>query len=468
MHMTERPQRLALLLCVLLAPSLASCLARKSYKAPETPKAELYRSAAEDSGGGESLAEIAWSEVFTDSTLQGLITEAIAANLDLQIAAARIESAEANLLQGRGGLWPSVSVQASAAASRFGEAPSPGSGLSSQQYQLYASASWEADLWGKLTSVKKAALAQLLASEAYKRAVQTRLVADVARSYFSLLALDQQLQITEKTVETRLAYEETIELLKQSGVVTGADVEQSRANRLSAQLLLPDIKLQIRDLENTLSILLARPPGPIARSSLAEQEPRALLSTGVPSRLLQNRPDVQQAELGVRVAFEMINVARAYFYPTLTLTASTGLSSPSLAELFNPASWFGNLAGGLLQPIFNKNINRARLRSSKAGQAEALALYQKTLLTAGKEVSDALYGYDMALEKIAIRVDQVAALEKAVSYSEELLKYGSANYVDVLTSQQNLLTAQLSQVQEHAQKLRTIVELYRALGGGWR
>tara|TARA_R110002096_G_scaffold436038_3_gene665875 strand:- start:19140 stop:20546 length:1407 start_codon:yes stop_codon:yes gene_type:complete len=468
MRVSQRQRQLAIVFSVALLPALSSCLARKTYKSPAAPTAELFRTDAAKEAADESLAQVPWTEVFSDSALRTLIAEAVEANLDLQVAAARIESAEANLLQGKGGLWPSLSVQGSGSAARLTETFSAASGFATRQFQLYAAASWEADLWGKLTSAKKAALAQVLASQAYKRAVQTRLVADVAANYYTLLSLDAQLAITEKTIETRHLYEETIELLQKSGGVTGADVEQSRANRLSAQLLLPDLKLQIRQVEHSLSILLARKPGPITRATLSEQTPQALLGTGVPSHLLQNRPDVQQAELAVRVAFEMINVARAYFYPTLTLTANSGLSSNAISDLFNPAAWFSNAAAGLLQPIFNKNINRARLKSSKATQAEALALYKKTLLTAGKEVSDALYSYDMALEKIAMRATQLASLEKAVEYNEELLKFGSASYVDVLTSQQTLLGAQLSQVQDHAQKLRAVVELYRALGGGWR
>jgi outer membrane protein TolC len=213
---------------------------------------------------------------------------------------------------------------------------------------------------------------------------------------------------------------------------------------------------------------LARPAGPISRSKLSDQKPLSNLQTGISSQLLKNRPDVQQAEYAFRSSFENTNVARAYFYPAFTITASGGYSNLQLKDFFIN-SVFYNIAAGLTQPIFNQGINKARLKTAQAQQQEAMYNYQQTFLTAGSEVSNALYSYQSAVEKDGARSKQIAALEKAVDYTQQLLRYSSAtNYTDVLTSEQNLLSAQLSGVNDRLQQLQAIVNLYRALGGGWR
>ena len=256
--------------------------------------------------------------------------------------------------------------------------------------------------------------------------------------------------------------------LKKGAVVNGAAVVQSEANRYAAEVSIPDIKRSIRETENALDILLSRPPGAITRSTLTDQKVTAELQTGIPTQLLTNRPDVQQSEYAFRAAFENTNLARTYFYPSFTITASGGLSSLTLKDFFTK-SIFYNAAAGLTQPIFNQGINKARLRTAQAQQQEALNSFQKTLLVAGQEVSNALYAHETAVEKQDSRSKQIIALQKSVDYTQELLRYSSAtNYTDVLTSEQNLLAAQLSGVSDKLQELQAIVNLYRALGGGWR
>ncbi len=256
--------------------------------------------------------------------------------------------------------------------------------------------------------------------------------------------------------------------LKESAVVTGAAVVQSEANRYAAEVTIPDLKRSIRETENALSILLARTPGAVKRSSFAEQLVFQNLQTGVSSQLLINRPDVQAAAFAFRAAFENTNIARTYFYPQLTITAEGGVSTLLIKNLFT-RSIFYNVIGGLTQPVFSRGQNRARLRIAQAQQSEAYYAYQQSLLTAGSEVSNALYAYQTALEKQASRIRQVAALMKAVDYTKELLNYSSAtNYTDVLTSEQALLAAQLSSVNDKLQQLQSVVDLYRALGGGWK
>ena len=241
-----------------------------------------------------------------------------------------------------------------------------------------------------------------------------------------------------------------------------------KANRASAELLVPDIKRNIRETENTLSLLLGRVPGEIRRGSITEQVPYQNLQTGVSSQLMRNRPDVQQAEFAFRAAFENVNVAKAYFYPQLTITAQGGYNNLSIKDFF-ANSIFYNIVGGLTQPIFNKRQNKTRLHVARAQQQEAFYAYQKTLLTAGAEVSNSLYSYQTAIEKQGTRRDQITSLTKAVDFTKELLRYSSAtNYTDVLTSEQSLLSAQLDSVNDRLQQLQAIVNLYKALGGGWQ
>ena len=283
-----------------------------------------------------------------------------------------------------------------------------------------------------------------------------------------MLALDKELDITTQTLQNRIKDVETMKTLKEAAVVNGAAVVQSEANRYAAEVAIPDIKRSIRETENALDVLLGRAPGPINRGKLDDQKPITDLQTGVSSQLLKNRPDVQQAEYGFRSAFENTNVAHAYFYPSFTITASGGFSNLTLKDFF-VNSIFYNIAAGLTQPIFNQGINKARLKTAQAQQKEAMYNYQKTVLTAGSEVSNALYAYQSAKEKDDARSKQIAALVKAVDYTQQLLRYSSAtNYTDVLTSEQSLLAAQLSGVNDRLQQLQAIVNLYRALGGGWR
>ncbi|MCW3109695.1 MAG: rane protein [Segetibacter sp.] len=251
-------------------------------------------------------------------------------------------------------------------------------------------------------------------------------------------------------------------------MVTEAAVVQSEASRYAAEVTIPDLKQSIRQTENAMSILLGRVPGAIKRSSLSEQKPVTLLQRGVPAQLLSNRPDVQAAELNFRYNFELTNVARTWFYPSLIISASGGYSGLSVSNLFNPASLIGNIAVGLTQPIFNQGINQTRLKVAKAGQQQALLAFQNSLLTAGQEVSNDLGAYQGAIDKTNLRDSQITNLQKAVEYTQLLVRNSSANYTEVLTAQQSLLAAQLNQVNDRLQQLQATVNLYRDLGGGWK
>lgn len=341
-------------------------------------------------------------------------------------------------------------------------------GGASHQYLLGLSSSWEADVWGKLRSTKRSYAAAVLQSEAYRRVVQTQLIADIADNYYSLLALDAQLEITRQTVQNRIKDVETMRLLKEGDVVTGAAVVQSEAQRYAAEVTIPDLQRSIREAENLLATLLGRRPTPIERGTLAGQDPAPPLLTGVPSQLLRNRPDVQQAEFAFESSFELTNAARTYFYPSFTVTANGGLTTTTIENLFSPTAVFASVVGGLAQPVFSQGLNRARLRRAEGLQQEYLSTYQQTMFVAGQEVSNALFSYQSAADKKRIRAFQLDALVKSVDYTEELLRAGFANYTEVLTARQSLLQAQLNGVNDELQQRQAVTDLYHALGGGWQ
>lgn len=451
--------------------TILSCKVTKPYQQPDLNANMLYRD--QSTQDTATMATLPPEQIFTDTILRNLIKEGISQNLNLKIAIQKIAEAQAAFGQTKAAFLPNLSANASATRSKQSAAAldfPPGTDINTltTTYQLGLSTTWEADIWGQLSSSKKSAYANLLQTAAAKRAIQTQLIADIANNYYSLLALDKQLEITSQTLQNRIKDVETMKTLKEAAVVNGAAVVQSEANRYAAEVAIPDIKRSIRETENALDILLGRTSGPINRGKLDDQTPITDLQTGIPSQLLKNRPDVQQAEYAFRSSFENTNVARTYFYPAFTITASGGYSNLQLKDFFIN-SIFYNIAAGLTQPIFNQGINKARLKTAQAQQKEAMYNYQQTVLTAGSEVSNALYSYQSAREKDGSRAKQIIALEKSVDYTQQLLRYSSAtNYTDVLTSEQSLLAAQLSGVNDKLQQLQAIVNLYRALGGGWR
>ncbi|MBF4515561.1 efflux transporter outer membrane subunit [Flavobacterium sp. ANB] len=459
------------ILMVIAATLLSACVTKK-YESPKTVSTEkLFRDqAAADS---TTIANMPWQSVFKDAKLNALIQKGLDQNLNLKNAIENIVQARATLRQSKLAYYPTLNIDANVTRTKQSEA-----GLNfpaginintlTTTYKLGLSTSWEADIWGKLSSTKRAALATYLATDAAKQAVQTQLISDIANNYFLLLAFDKQLEITKETLESRIKNVETIKSLKEGAIVTGAAVVQSEANRYAAEVLIPDLKQSIRETENALNILLGQAPGEIERGVLGDQQIPENIAIGLPSQLLQNRPDVRQAELNFRVAFESTNLARTYFYPSLTLTASGGFSNLQLTDFFTN-SVFYSIIGGLTQPLFNHGLNKARLTTAQSQQLQALNNFQQSLLVAGQEVSNSLYAYQMAVEKQDSRAKQIESLTKAVDFTQQLLEYSSAtNYTDVLTSQQNLLAAQLSGVNDNLQKLQALVDLYRALGGGWK
>lgn len=441
---------------------LSSCKVTQTYESPVVNTSDLYRDIA--SADTNTIANLSWNELFNDKILQDLIQKGIAGNLDLKMAFERIQQSIAYYLQSQAAFLPGVDANAGVSYGKFPQLQ----GKTSFQYQLGVGSNWELDIWGKLSSSSRAAFANLLQTQAASKAIQTEIVAGIANYYYMLLALDQQLSITRETVSNWDSTVVTMRALKEAGRVTEAAVVQSQAQRYAAEVTIPDLKQRIKEVENALSILMGEPPHAISRGLLKDEVINSNLNTGISSRLLSHRPDVMQAEYRFRNLFELTNVARTYFYPSLNITGSIGLSALAIDQLFSSSAFSGSIGGGLLQPILNRRLNKTRLTVAQSQQQEALYDFKKTLLNAGLEVSDAMSMYETAGSKESIRNNQINALEKSVEYTQELLRNGFATYTEIITSRQSLLQALLGKVNDRLQQLQAVVDLYRSLGGGWR
>lgn len=447
---------------------LSSCQVVNQYKTPEVDTENLYRDM--NSTDTATIANIPWRDYFSDPHLVALIEEGIESNYDLRIAYTRIQQAEANLSIAKAAYFPDVALvgQVNHSRSSNGNNGKDVLGYNSTNYSLGVSASWEVDIWGKLNRQSRAKYAQFLNSHAYKNLIQTSLIANIATSYYSLLALDEKLQITIESAKLMEENVQTMEDLKNAGLQNGAAVEQSKSLLYSTLASIPDLESQIRQMENSICTMLGRKPGGISRMNIYDQEYPTELQYGVPVQVLARRPDVQQAELSFRSAFELTNVARASFYPSITLSTGTlGYAAVNtLSNFFKPENLFASIIGGLTQPLFAKKQLTGNLKIAKAQQQEALLTFEQTVLEAGQEVTDILYTFESSLKKNETRQKQIAASRNSVSFTNDLLIAGVANYTEVLNAEQNLLSAQLSQVNDRLEQLQCTVNLYKALGGG--
>lgn len=455
---------------LLLAFTLQSCFVAKNYDQPDLHEIDrLYRTdhVATDSA---LTAVLSWKELFTDPLLSEYIEEGLQNNLDIRIALQQIAAAESYMKQGKMGYLPSLDAKASMTHQELAPNSQFGSFFSGsiEQFELTGNLSWEADIWGKIRSNQRATQASYLQSMAAHQAVKTRLISQLASNYYLLLALDQQHKITEETIENRKKSLQTIQALKEAGNVTQVAVDQTAAQLYNAQALLIDIEKNIFRTENAFAILLGKPATHIDRSYLGNQTQTRDLNIGLPAHLLANRPDVLAAEFRLMNTFELTNVAKSSFYPSLTLTGTGGLQSLEFKEWFSSGSLFATLVGGITQPIFNKRRIRTQYEVAKAQQEESLLNFKKTLLTAGQEVSNALYEYEAETKKYEFRQNEVKSLRKAELNSEILLNNGFGTYLDLLTARQNALNAELNTIDNKLQQLQAVVELYRALGGGWK
>ena len=455
---------------VLTATVMQSCFVAKDYKRPELKTENLYRNEVV-SNDTLSFANVAWDKVFTDTLLQGYIQKGLDNNLDVKIAIQNIVAAEAAMKQGKAGYFPTFSASADWTHQELSKNSQFGALLkntSTDQYQLTGNLSWEADIWGKIRSNKRAANASYFQTTAVNQAVKTQLIANIAATYYQLLSVDAQIKLAEKTLINRNQSIETIISLKDAGNVTEVGVKQTEAQKYATEIIIADLKNSIIILENSMSILLGESGTQIERSTFENQLMQPSITLGVPATLLRNRPDVIAAEYNLISNFEQTNIAKSNFYPTLKVTASGGLQSIDLKEWFSANSLFANVITGLTQPIFNQRQIKTKFEIAKANQEKAYLQFEQSLLTAGKEVSDAMAQYNNETYKLTVREKQVDALNKATDYSDELLTYGLANYLEVLTVKDNALNAELSLIDNKYQQYKAIIQLYRALGGGWQ
>lgn len=433
----------------------------KSYERPDMPVVDsLYRQAAATSADTTSIASLSWRELFTDPKLQALIETGLQNNTDLNIARLKVTEAEATLMTSRLAYLPSISFEPS------GTLRSVDGNAMTKSYDIAASASWEVDIFGKLTNAKRGAKAALEQSEAYRQAVQTQLIATIANSYYSLLMLDAQLDISERTAAIWGENVRAMKALKAAGDATELAVAQSEASKLSVDASIASLRQQIDQMENTLTALLGIAPQKIDRTTIGEQRFPTELAAGVPLQLLQRRPDVRQSEAALAQAFYATNAARAAFYPSITLSGSAGWTNAAGAAITNPGQWLFTAVGSLVQPLFNRGRNIANLRIAKAQQEEALLSFRQSLLDAGTDVNNALIQWQTARQRQQIDQQQILSLESTVRSSELLMQYSSQNYLEVLTARQTLLQAELTAVSDRFDEIQGVINLYHALGGG--
>lgn len=455
----------------LVAMLAQGCIVAKNYERPDEdlPTENLFRTdeLPEDT---TSFGTLSWREVFTDPKLVTLIDSGLQNNIDIRIAIEQMAAAQEYLKQGKAGFLPSINATGQWTHQNFSQNSQFGSFFNGalDQYELSASFSWELDVWGRIRSTKRAADASYLQSIEAHKAVKTRLVSTIATTYYQLLALDEQRKITEATLKNREQGLETTRALKDAGNVTEVAVQQTEAQLYNAQSLLVDLENEIRLQENALSILLGEAPHAIDRTTLEEQQIDTLFQQGVPAQLLTNRPDVRAAEYGLMNAFEMTNVARANFYPTLQITGTGGYQSLALESWITPQSMFFNMISSLTAPIFNQRRLKTNYRVAQAQQRQALLEFERALLIAGREVSDALSTYESRSEMVDYKTKEFEAYDKALIYSEDLLTNGLANYLEVLNARERTLSTELTLVNLRFAELTSRVQLYTALGGGWK
>ena len=452
---------------------LQGCFAAKEYNRPDIKAENLYRTEVVEQDT-LSMADLSWEELFTDPVLQGHIKKGLQHNFDIRIAIENINIAQAYLKQGRAGYLPTLSLGADwthqelSKNSQFGRVISgTGGSTNVDQYQLTGTLGWEADIWGRIRSNKRAANAAYLQTIAANQAVKTQVITDIAAIYYQLLSLDAQLEVAESSLINRNESVETILSLKEAGSVNEVGVKQTEAQKYATELIIEDLKNNIVLLENTMSILLGEPAHAIERTALEQQVLNPEIKLGVSSQLLSNRPDVVAAEYGLVNAFELTNVARSNFYPQFRISATGGLQSIELKDWFSTNSLFANIVTGLTQPLFNQRRNRTAYEVAQAEQEQAYVRFEQALVNASREVSDALANYNNETKKLEIRRNQVDALQKAADYSDELLTYGLVNYLEVLTAKDNALNSQLSLIDNKYRQYLAIIDLYKALGGGW-
>ena len=449
--------------------SLGACGVTHQYKKPDVALPDSYRGGlpAAASNADKVMALLPYRSFFADTTLRALIDTAVVNNIDLRVGLKNIDIARQTLNSAKLGNLPALSIgvqDTHTTPSDNGVQTTP------QDYVASASASWEADIWGKIRSRKKSALASYLKTQEATRAVRTRLVADVASGYYNLLMLDSQLDISRKNLALADTTLKMIGFQYTAGQLTSLGVQQQEASRQSIALSIPLLEQKIALQENALSTLCGRMPGTINRDkTFFSSKVKDDLPFGIPSALLQNRPDVRAAELAVRAAHADMGEAKANLYPTFTVMASGGLDALKSSNWFStPGSLFGYLQGGVLQPVFQRGQLKAKYEQSKIKRDQSELEFKQSLLKAVEEVSNALVQLEKIKSQEGIAEERVATLQHAFANAGMLFRSGMATYLEVIVAETNALQAELTLADIRRQHLSVMAELYRSLGGGWR
>lgn len=441
---------------------LSSCHIYRNYQRPDNlPTDSLFRDADNQPFTDSlSLGDLPWQEIFQDTLLQQYIRYGLEHNTDMQTALLRVDQAKAQLTAAKLSFLPSLTL------SPQGTLTSTAGSKTVKTYELPVQASWEIDLFGNLRNAKKGTQATLLQQQAYQQAVRSELIAGIANTYYSLLMLDEQVAISQSTLEVWKEQVRTMEARMKVGEETENAVTQARASLYELEATHNDLLRQQRETENSLCTLLGMTSRSLERGTLDKQIFPETLPTGIPVRLLSRRPDIVQAEMTLANAYYTTNQARSAFYPNLNLSGSAGWTNALGQAVTNPGDWILSAVASLTQPLFNRGKLISNLHVSKDEEQIALLNYRQTLLDAGQEVNDALYATESAGRSLESHRKQCRELERTVQTSEALYRTGNATYLELLTARQSLLNARLNVVTDSFTQCQAVINLYQALGGG--
>lgn len=453
------------MILVSAATIMSSCGIYNKYERPEVNATGLVRDVTSTTDtlavtDTTSFGNLPWRSVFTDPQLQALIEQGLEHNTDLLNAALNVKMVEAQLTAAKLAFVPSFTF------SPQGTISSWDGSKATKTYSLPINASWSIDLFGNLLNQKRSAQMALLATKDYQLVVKTNLIANIANAYYTLLMLDKQLEIVDNMTQLTKDTWDMMKLQKELNNAKETSVQSAEANYYSVLAQAADLKRQIRETENSLSLLLGQQAQTIARGKIENQSLPTEFSTGIGIQMLNNRPDVHYAEMTLAQCFYDTQAARSKFYPNITINGSGAFTNSSGMGIVNPGKWLLNAIGSLVQPIFQNGQLVAQLKVAKATQEQAYNTWQNAVLAAGSEVSNALVLYNSSDEKSKLEAKQVESLTKNVEYTKDLFNMGGSTYLEVITAQQSLLNAELSKVQDDFYKMQAVVNLYYALGGG--
>ena len=454
-----------ILVMIAAAALVSSCGIYNKYERPQVNTTGIVRDSVSNMdtlavNDTTSFGNLAWKSVFTDPQLQSLIDTALVHNTNMLNAALNVKMVEEQLKVAKLAFVPQFTF------SPQGTISSWDGNKATQVYSLPINASWSVDLFGNLLNAKRSAQMSLLATKDYQLVVQTKLIANVANMYYTLMMLDKQLELVDNMAQLTKDTWDLMKLQKDLGRTKETSVQSAEANYYSVKAQGEDLKRQIRETENSLSLVLGQPAQTIARGKLEDQSLPSTFSTGIGIQMLSNRPDVHYAEMSLAQCFYDVNQARSKFYPSITISGSGAYTNNSGGGIVNPGKMLLSAVGSLVQPTLMNGQLTANLKVTKAKQEQAYNTWQNAVLTAGSEVSNALVLYNSSEKKSQMEEKQIESLTKNVTYTKDLFNMGSSTYLEVITAQQSLLNAQLSKVQDDFNKMQAVVNLYYALGGG--